>query len=419
MKVFTAALAAGLALSGAARAAGTAAASPQSLTPTGTTYLSHLLEAAVARGDTPGVVALVVNRDHVLYEGAAGHLGGPSTAAMPTNAIFAIASMTKPVTSVAIVQLIERGKMKLDDPVSKYLPGFAHQQVITALNPADGSVQTAPAKHAMTIRHLLTHTSGIGYSFSNPVVARLLQGAQKNEWDLPLLQEPGTRWTYSASTRVLGLIVEKVSGQSLEDYLQTNVLRPLGMVDTSFAVPPEKQARLPAQFHRAASSTGFDPQPRLFPVASKPTPPYLGDGGLYSTAEDYGRFMQMFLNGGRLGKARVLSEKSVHLMSENQIGPLFVEEQPAANPQLTKPFPLGAGHDKWGLGFQIASDGPDSAKYRSAGSLSWAGVFNTEFWIDPKAHVGGVVLMQTLPFYDDGAIRALREFESGVYLLVR
>ena len=147
------------------------------------------------------------------------------------------------------------------------------------------------------------------------------------------------------------------------------------------------------------------------------TPPsqLFGDGGLYSTAQDYGRFMQMLLNGGHLGPAKILSESSVKRMGENNIGAHFVELQPAADPSLAKPFPLGAGHDKFGLGFQIASGDPRYVKFRSAGSLSWAGINNTEFWIDPVQHIGGVMMMQVLPFYDDGAIRTLRNFEALVY----
>ncbi len=375
--------------------------------------LSQILTQAVERHDTPGVVGLVVDRNGVLFEGAAGKLDAAGKAALPVNAIFNIASMTKAVTSVVIMQLVEQGKLSLDDPVSRYLPGFDHLQVLTKFNEADGTYTARPAKTIMTERHLLTHTSGIGYSFSSPVLARLMQGNNKKEWEFPLLHEPGEKWTYGASTRVLGLIVEKLTGESLEAYDQEHILRPLDMVDTSYAVPAEKQARLIKTYSHADGA--FKEQPPLQPVATTPTPPFTGDGGLYSTAQDYGRFIRMFLNGGQLGKVRILSAKSVQLMGENQIGAVFVSQQPVGLPALTKPFPLGAGHDKFGLGFQIASEGPDAAKYRRAGSLSWAGLFNTEFWVDPHSGIGGVLLMQYLPFYDDGAIRTLRAFEAGVY----
>jgi CubicO group peptidase (beta-lactamase class C family) len=377
--------------------------------------ITQKLEDSVQRGDAPGVVALVVDRDGALFEAAAGKSDLTRGTPMRTDAIFNIASMTKPVTSVAIMQLHEQGKLQLDDPVSKYLPGFDKLQVITKFNEADGTAESRPAKNVMTVRQLLTHTSGIGYGFSSPIITKL-QKAGQNEWDLPLLQEPGTKWSYGASTRVHGMIVEKLSGMTLEAYFQKNILQPLGMRDTSFAVPAEKQSRVPLVQQREGTKLTQQPAATL-PVT--PPVPARGDGGLYSTARDYGRFIRMFLNGGKVGDARILSEKSVTLMGQNHIGAIFVQTQPVGVPRLTKPFPLGAGHDKFGLGFQIAQAAPGSAPYRSPGSMSWAGLFNTEFWIDPRQHIGGVLMMQMLPFYDDGAIRALREFEAAVYKEVR
>ena len=206
------------------------------------------------------------------------------------------------------------------------------------------------------------------------------RGNQKSEWELPLLSDPGDKWNYSASTRVLGLIVEKITGATLEAWYQERIFKPLGMVDTSYAVSSDKQSRV-ASTHSRASGT-LQEQPRG-PIPSTPTAPFRGDGGLYSTVRDYGLFMRMLLNGGHLGTAKMLSEKSVGVMGENHIGSIFVEQQPDADPQRTKPFPLGAGHDKFGLGFQIASNDDRYAKFRSPGSMSWAGIFNTEFWVDP------------------------------------
>ncbi len=384
----------------------------QGFSDAGKTALSQQLSAAVARGDTPGVVALVVDRDGVLYEGVAGKLDVGRNVPMPANAIFQIASMTKPVTSVAIMMLLEEGKVRLDDPVSAYLPGFDNLQVITKFNEKDATYETRPAKRAMTIRHLLTHTSGIGYSFTNPIEYRLTQATKKTEWELPLLNDPGDKWNYSASTRVLGFIVEKITGVPLEPWYQEHIFKPLGMVDTSFAVAADKQSRVPTNHSRATGT--LVEQPRT-PIPSTPTPPFRGDGGLYCTVQDYGVFVRMLLNGGHLGAARILSESSVKMMGDNQIGSIFVELQPDADKLRTRPFPLGAGHDKFGLGFQIASKDERYATFRSPGSMSWAGIFNTEFWVDPVKHVGGVQMMQVLPFYDDGAIRTLRDFEELVY----
>jgi methyl acetate hydrolase len=388
-----------------------AAAIASTIDDAGAAAISRQLAAAVERGDTPGVVALVVDRERVIYEGAAGKLDRSRDLPMTTDAIFQIASMTKPVTSVAIMMLVEAGELRLDDPVSNYLDGFDRLQVIASFNEADGTYQTRPAKRAMTIRHLLTHTSGIGYAFSNPIVARLQRGNQKAEWELPLLYDPGEKWTYSASTRVLGRIVEKLTGSSLEACFQDRIFKPLAMVDTSYAVAPDKQPRM-ASVHVRVNGV-LEEQPRTAPP-STPVAPFRGDGGLYSTVHDYARFMQMLLNGGRLGDARLLSERSVKMMGENHIGQIFVEEQPSTDAGRSKPFPLGAGRDKFGLGFQITGE-KRNPRYRSAGSLSWAGIFNTEFWIDQERHIAAVQMMQLLPFYDDGAVRTLQEFEELVY----
>jgi methyl acetate hydrolase len=374
--------------------------------------VTRQLNSAVSLGDTPGVVALVVGREGVLYQDAAGKLDVAHDIAMPANAIFAIASMTKPVTSVAIMTLVEAGKIKLDDPVSKYLPGFDNLQVITKFDEKDASYETRPAKRPMTIRHLLTNTSGIAYAFINPIEARLSEATKKNYWELPLVNDPGEKWNYGPSTVVLGMIVEKITGQTLEAYFQEHIFVPLGMTDTSYAVPLAKQSRVATKYSRVDGK--LQELPRS-PVPATPTPPFHGDCCLYSTAQDYGKFVQMFLNNGELGRAKILSESSVELMGENNIGPIFVELQTPSDESLAKPFPLGAGHDKWGLGFQIASNNPQYANFRSPGSLSWAGIHNTEFWIDPAKHIGAVMMMQVLPFYDEAAIRTLRDFEQLVY----
>ncbi len=374
--------------------------------------LSRQISSAVSRGDVPGVVALIVGREGVLYEGAAGKLDVAHDTAMPVNAIFSIASMTKPVTSVAIMMLFEQGKLKLDDPVSKYLTGFDNLQVITKFNEKDATYELRPAKRPMTIRHLLTHTSGFAYGAFNPIVYQLKEATKKHEWELPLVNDPGDKWNYSPSTVVLGMIVERISGQSLEACFKQHIFVPLGMVDTSYAVPLAKQSRVATRHSRINGVLQEQPQD---PIPATPTAPFRGDCCLYSTAQDYGRFMQMLLDGGHLGPAKILSENSVKMMGENNIGPIFVELQQAADQSLSKSFPLGAGQDKFGLGFQIASGDPKYAKFRSAGSMSWAGIYNTEFWIDPKRNIGVVMMMQLLPFYDEGAIRTLRDFEELVY----
>ena len=381
------------------------------LSDAGKAALNAQLKDSVARGDTMGVNALVVNRDAVIFQGAAG---------IPANSIFNIASMTKPVTSVAIMMLMEQGKLKLDDPVSKYLDGYDKLQVVTRFNEKDGSYETRQAKRPMTIRHLLSHTSGIGYTTWSAAALKIQETTKKNEWEQPLLNDPGDVWHYSASTRVLGFIVEAVTKTPLENWYHEHIFAPLGMNDTSYAVATAKQPRLAPQYRRAGGK--LEPLPKTPiapPPASTPTPPYRGDGGLYSTTEDYGKFVRMVIGGGSLGPVKILSPASVKMMGENQIGAIFVETQPAVVPERTRPMPLGAGKDKFGLGFQIASNDPANAKFRSPGSMSWAGLFNTEFWIDPVRQIGGIHMMQQLPFYDEGAIRALRGFEEIVYKELR
>jgi methyl acetate hydrolase len=372
--------------------------------------LDAYLTSVVRETHIPGIVALVVDADRVLYSGAFGRQDVAAGKPMADDSIFRIASMTKPVTSVAIMMLVQEGDIGLDDPVSAYLPAFEEQEVIETFNPHDKSYTTRPAAGPMTVRHLLTHTSGLGYAFSNETLAALV-GAEPGSsvTHLPLLHDPGARWTYGESTRVLGTLVEEVSGQTLEEFLSERLFVPLGMSDTFYSVPPQKAHRV-VTVHRATAD-GLVEAPNPAEITS----PAYGDGGLHSTAADYAKFIQLFLNGGRAPDGmRLLSEATVELIGENHIGAIFVEQQPAAVPALTAPFPLGAGRDKFGLGFQIT--GPHTDPFaRSPGSMSWAGIFNTEFWIDPKRGVGGVLLMQYLPFYDAAAIEALQGFERRVY----
>jgi len=359
----------------------------------------------------PGVVGLVVEADGIVYLGAFGRQDVRGGVPMATDTIFRLASMTKPVTSVAVMMLVQEGDLGLDDPVSQYLPAFEDKQVIETFNAADKTYTTRPAVTTMTIRHLLTHTSGLGYAFSNTTIAQLADDLTPGASvaGLPLLYDPGTRWTYSESTRVLGTLVEEVSGQPLDEFLAERIFVPLGMSDTFYRVPAPKASRV-ATLHRTTPD-GLVEIPNPAEISS----PVYGDGGLHSTAADYAKFIQLFLNDGRAPNGtRLLSEATVRLMGQNHTGSVRVELQPAALPEITEPFPLGAGRDTFGLGFQItgAHDDPLS---RSPGSMSWAGAFNTEFWIDPERGAGGVLLMQYLPFYDATAIETLQGFERRVY----
>ena len=375
--------------------------------------LSAFLKAAVDRGDAPGLVVSVVAPDRVVYQRSFGKLNVAGKVDMTDNAIFNIASMTKPLTSVAIMMLVEQGKLTLDDDVGTFLPAFKDPRVLTKLNEEDGTLETRPASRPITIRHLLSHTSGIGYAFSDPRLAVLQRKTRLSEPELPLLHDPGEKWTYGASTRVLGDVVQKRSGEPIDVFLRTKILEPLGMTDTSYAVPAEKAGRVSTIHRRTDGALVEQPNPSPLPTSVR------GDGGLYSTAKDYGTFLRMFLNQGRLGTTRLLSEESIRLMTHNQIGDVVVSLQPAADPMRTRPFPLGAGADKFGLGFQIAVAQSTNPRMRSPGSYSWAGIDNTHFWVDPTRRIAVVMLMQVLPFYDDRAIQLLRGFEQLVNEQVR
>ncbi len=375
--------------------------------------LDTFLAGQIAPQRIPGLVAMVVDAKQTLYIGAFGQADVAAGKPMRNDAIFRIASMTKPVTAVAAVMLIEEGRLKLDDPVAKYLPEFADRPVIASFNAADRTFTTRPARTVMTVRHLFTHASGLGYAFSNTTLAALASGSNNPPADYPLLHDPGTRWTYGESTRVLGQVVEKVSGQKLDVFLKTRLFDPLGMNDTSFVTTAERVPRV-VTVHRKVDGRLVE-SPNTPNAQGAIASPVQGDGGLNSTAADYSKFIQLFLNKGLAPNGqRLLSERSVALIGQNHTGRVRVETQPAALPALSEAFPLGAGRDHFGLAVQVTGS-PRDAGMRLPGSMSWAGIFNTEFWIDPKAGLGGVLMMQYLPFYDANAISALQGFEQRVY----
>jgi methyl acetate hydrolase len=376
--------------------------------PQGTAALSSYLKDATDRGDVPGVVVAVVNKDGVVYHEAFGLSRTLTSTPMTKDTIFNMASMTKPVTSVAIMMLVEEGKLKLDDEVAKYLPKYKDPVVISTFNEADSTYETRPAKRPITIRHLLTHTSGIGYGFASPKLTKIMAKTGKTELDLPLLFDPGESWAYGASTRVLGNVVEVVSGQKIDAFLESRILGPLGMQDTSYLVPPSKYPRVVAVNARGADGK-FVERPMPATLAAQ----VAGDGGLYGTAGDYGLFLRMLLNRGKLGDTRILSEKSVKTMLESQTGKVVVQPQESANLTLSRNFPVGAGKDHWGLGFQLAAE--TAPNRRSPGSGTWAGIFNTHFFVDPNRELGVVMMMQTLPFYDEAAMKVYAGVEEAVY----
>ncbi len=382
----------------------------------GSAALDLSLRGAVERKDVPGVVALVTDRERVLYQGAFGVADVATGRPLAADALFRIASMTKPITSVALMQLVEQGRIGLNDPAEKYLPELVGLKVCDSFDAATGAYQLRPASRPATVRHFLAHTSGLAYPFTSATWRDFKpRPGEVYPFGGPLLFDPGERWHYSTSTDVVGRLVEVVSGQKLEDYFRQHIFAPLKMDDTSYNVPEAKGPRLVAQQQRAGERMDGaielqKPQPGLTIAAP------IGGGGLASTASDYGRFVRMLLNGGSLDGVRVVKAETVALMGQNHIGAITVPALKSALPRSADFTFIADGRDKWGLGFLITVDQVPGK--RSPGSLSWGGINNTFFWIDPARGVAGVIMMQYLPFADAKALAVYDTFERGTYQLL-
>jgi methyl acetate hydrolase len=378
--------------------------------------LDASLHSAVERKDVPGVVALITDRDHVLYRGAFGVADLSTGRPLTSDALFRIASMPKPVTSVALMQLVEQGRIALDDPAEKHLPELKEVKVIESFDATTGDYRLRPPSRLPTVRHFLTHTSGLAYPFTSAVWRDLKPHAGDTfPFGGPLLFDPGERWHYSTSVDVVGRLVEVVSGQKLEDYFREHIFVRFKMDDTSYNVPEAKGPRLVAQQQRAGEHMDGAVElqsPQLGLTIAAP----IGGGGLASTVDDYGRFVRMFLNGGALDGVRVLKPETIALMEQNQIGAVSVPALKSALPRSADFTFIADGRDKWGLGFLITVDQVPGK--RSPGSLSWGGINNTYFWIDPTRGIAGVIMMQYLPFADAKALAVYDTFERGTYQLV-
>jgi methyl acetate hydrolase len=374
--------------------------------------LDARLRAAVARGDVPGVVAIAGDRRGVIYEGAFGLAESATGRAMTADAIFNIASMGKALTSVAAMQLVEAGKLALDDPAAKYLPELATLPVIASLDPATGAAQLRPPVSPITVRQLFTHTSGLSYALWNDTLKNFKPRPGEKFPIGPLAFDPGTRWNYGTGVDQLGRIVEKISGQNLEEYFRAHLFAPLGMDDTFYNVPAAKHARVVNSHQRRPDGTLAENK-RTAPAVRTS---FSGGGGLYSTAADYLKFLRMLLNGGELDGKRVLARETVAQMGQNHIGAVRARALKTTQPESSSDFTfIDDGHDQWGLGFLITTR-PVAGK-RRAGSLSWGGISNTYFWYDPASGVAGVIMMQFRPFADAKALGVYDAFERGVYEL--
>ena len=386
-----------------------------------TQMIDEALRTGRERRRIPAVVAMVTDGRSTLYSGASGNRDSASKVPVRENSLFSIMSMTKAITTTAIMQLIEQGRLKLDDPAARILPELAKVQVIAGFDDATGNPILRPAKTPITLRHLLTHTSGFSYDTWNEKLYRYAKITKTLNADSityppsPLVFEPGTGWQYGTSMDWAGRMLNVVTGKSLEQYFQANILQPLGMHDTSYFIPPEKFERLVGSYTRNPDGT-MAPWNRV-----PPTPPRMptGGGGLYSTAADYIRFTQMILGKGsrRLengSDARILQPETVEQMSRNQIGALGAGKMRSFDYTDSADVDLHPGmEDKWGFGFLINTVAYEGG--RSAGSLAWAGSKNTFYWIDPKRSLAAVLLMHFVPFVDPAALAMLSEFERAVY----
>jgi len=383
--------------------------------------LDEILADGVKRGHAPGVLALVADRDGILYEGSAGErqLGGG--AAMGPDTVLWIASMTKAITSVAAIQCVERGLLDLDAPASRVVPAIGALGVLTGFD-AQGQPITRPPKRPITLRHLLSHNSGCSYEIWNPDMQKVQAAlgipgtidCRLKALELPLVADPGERWEYGIGIDWAGRMVEAVTGLTLGEFMHQNLWGPLGMTSTGFHITPDMRQRL-AGVHLRGEDGAFASFP--FEITQEPEF-HMGGGALYSTAGDYARFMRMVLNLGQLDGERVLKPETVvsHLML-NQIGNARVSLLKAAI-ALTADAEFFPGLRKtWSLAFQINEE--EAPTGRPAGSLSWAGLANSFFWIDPHTGIAGLLATQTFPFADARVMDLLYAYEKGVYDALR
>ena len=379
--------------------------------------IDQLLRQKSNAGEIPGVVAMAANSKEVIFQGAYGKRDLSKDDAMTMDSVFWIASMTKAITAAAAMQLVEQGRLSLDAPIGRLLPDLAAPQVLEGFG-ADGAPKLRPASNPITLRHLLTHTAGFSYPMWNGDMLQYLEksGTPSARTGLnaslrvPLMTDPGTRWEYGINIDWVGKAVEAASGERLDAYLRNHLFTPLGMTDTAFRIGDAQRRRLVAVYAR-----GGDGSLTTIPFEVEQNPEFhAGGGGLYGTAADYIKFTRMILNKGCGNGNQVLKPETVAAMGENHIGELNMTGLTSYMAPLTNDvdfFPDVV--KKWGLSFLINT--ATTPEGRSPGSLAWAGLANTYYWIDPSRDITGVILMQVLPFADRKCLETFAGFESGVY----
>jgi CubicO group peptidase (beta-lactamase class C family) len=369
------------------------------------------LKTSISATGIPGVVAMAATAQSVIYEGTFGLRDRNAGAKMSTDTIFRIASMVKPLTSVAAMQLVEQNKIELDAPAETIDPTLSTALVLTGFD-AKGVPQLRKPIRPFTLRNLLTHTSGYSYPLWDANVLRYFHVAHGNKAlpRRPLAFDPDTKWAYGGSLDIVGRLVEIVSGQPLDRYFREHITGPLEMNDTDFNITERQQAR-EANLHTRKSDGTLVAQPKEKLIVETS---FSGGGGIYSTAPDYLKLLQALLNGGSRNGADILKPKTAALMSQNQIGDIPAGIMKTTNPALSNDVDFFPGNRlRWSLGHMINLDPvPDG---RRAGSLTWAGLYNTYYWIDPTSGIAGVIMMQILPFADHRALAVYRAFERGIY----
>jgi methyl acetate hydrolase len=378
--------------------------------------LDGLLDAAVANSGLVGGVAMAATAEQLLYQGAFGWRDRETGDKTAIDNVFMLASLTKTVTAVAAMQLVERGMLGLDDPIGSVLPQLAHPDVLEGFAD-DGTPILRPARQQITLRRLLSHTSGLGHEIWDASLLRYQEmtgtpglGSRTNaSLNMPLLSEPGEQWRYSIGLEWTSKAIEAATGMTFGDYLRDNIFQPLGMLDTGFGILPQHTGRLSSVYQREEGGA-------LRPIdfAILPGEYESGGGGLYGTAPDFFRFLSLFLNQGRVGSVEILSPETVKLMNQNQIGELAVTPMRAAQTTLSSDFELYPGMPKgWGLSGMITKEaGPNG---RSPGSVAWGGLANCYFWLDPIENVAALFLTQILPFGDSRILEILGNFERELY----
>ena len=367
--------------------------------------IEAMLQDAVTAGDIPGAVALISRNGKIIFHKSFGMADNASQKEMTNDAIFRIASQSKAITATAVMILWEEGKFRLDDPISKYIPEFKEPQVLASFNEADSSYTTTPADKEISIRHLLTHTSGLGYGVidGDPRIKKIyakagvtdlfttenisIEESIKKLAPLPLHHHPGEKFTYSEGLDVMGYFIEVISGIPFDTFLRTRIFDPLGMDDTWFYLPEEKAGRLVSVQQPAEG--GWEQYPVTFYDTNYPIKGakrfFSGGAGLSSTAKDYATFLQMYLNEGSYNGARILSPTTIRSIMGDQMG-----------------IPLSNGRFYYGLAFGVYTQkGQDLGGYGSEGTFDWGGYFNTQYFADPEEEVIGILMKQTQNKWDE------------------